>query len=107
MVDKRRRWISPFRAGEHGDGAGGSRGEKRWQQEHRPQSSWWVMTDNSGGNLKRGETKSKQKVTVNSCDDTLWVFSHSSAACYGLLCFVCLWVAGSAWVGAPGKHAHV
>lgn len=28
MVDEMRRWISPFRAGEHGDGGGSSRGRK-------------------------------------------------------------------------------
>lgn len=88
-----RRWISPFRAGEHGDGRGSSRGRKG--VGNKCMDPQWVMAENSGGNLKCRETKSKQKVTVNSCDDTLGFFPYSSAACYGLFCFVCLWAAAS------------
>lgn len=71
----------------------------------------WVMAENSGGILKCGETKSKQKVTVNSCDDTLFftlihqllvtIFSSVLGAC-GWLPQPC-----AAWVGTPGKHVCV
>lgn len=45
------------------------------------------MAENSGVDVKCGKEKSKQKVTVNSCDYTFFS-PHSLAAYYDLLLYV-------------------